>query len=77
MLENKTDTEFVIPSENYRFIIAGVVLVVIGFVLMSGGKAESIHEFHYDEIFSSTRITVAPLTCLLGYAIVMFGILKK
>ena len=77
MSKNSTETQFAIPSNNYRFIIAGVVLLVLGFVLMSGGKADTIHEFHYDEIFSSTRITIAPLTCLLGYAVVMFGILKK
>ncbi len=76
-MENQKDLGFALPSENYKFIAIGVAIVILGFVLMSGGAAESVHEFHYDEIFSSTRIVIAPLTCLLGYAVVMFAILKK
>ena len=55
---------------------AGVVLVVIGFILMAGGKADSPDVFS-EEIFSQTKITVAPITVLLGYAVMGFGILKK
>ncbi len=77
MSDHSSEIQFAIAPKNYKFIIAGVAILILGFVLMSGGAAESVHEFHYDEIFSTTRITVAPLTCLVGYALVMVGILKK
>lgn len=64
-------------AKNYYVIGAGVVLLVIGFILMSGGKSPSPEEFHYDQIFSPVRITVAPIVCLIGYVIVGIGIMKK
>ncbi len=44
---------------------------------MAGGGSESLDEFNYDEIFSPVRITVAPLTILLGLGVVLFGIMKR
>jgi len=77
MSQKNTEMGFAIPSKNYRYIAIGFAIVILGFVLMSGGAAESLDEFHYEEIFSTRRMTVAPLTCLVGYALVMVGILKK
>lgn len=70
-------SSFALPMSNYKFIVAGVVLLILGFILMSGGAADSPDEFHYDEIFAFRRITLAPLVCLLGYTTVMVGIFKK
>lgn len=68
---------FPLGKENYKFMIIGMVLIIIGFFLMAGGGAESLEEFNYDEIFSERRITVAPLTILLGLGVVLYGIMKK
>ena len=76
MAEDNKDT-FPLGKENYKFMIGGMVLIVIGFFLMAGGGAESLDEWNYDEIFSERRITVAPLTILLGLGVVLFGIIKK
>lgn len=63
-------------KKNFQIMGAGVALVILGFILMSGGKSESPDVFS-EEIFSSTRLTVAPITVLIGYILVGVGILKK
>jgi hypothetical protein len=67
---------FALEKENYKYLIAGVVLVILGFVLMSGGGSDDPSKFN-PEIFSARRITVAPITILIGYIVVMVGIMKK
>jgi|TARA_B100000795_G_C22806499_1_gene445251 uncharacterized membrane protein len=70
-------TNFVFGKKNYTAIIIGFVIVLIGFVMMSGGKAESPDEFNPDEIFSARRITYAPITVLVGFTIIGVGIMLK
>ena len=69
--------KFVFGMENYRLIIGGFVLSLIGFFLMMGGGSEDATKFDAEELFSTTRITIAPILVLIGYIIVIFGIMKK
>lgn len=66
-----------LPKENYLYIIAGVVVVLIGFFLMSGGGADDPMVFEKEELFSERRITVAPFLVMVGYVVVLYGILKR
>lgn len=59
------------------WMIGGVVLILIGFMLMSGGKSADPHQFNYDEIYSFRRITLAPIVILLGFAVEVYAIMKK
>jgi len=68
---------FLFDKSNYILMLAGVVLVMIGFMLMSGGKSEDPTQFKYDEIYSTTRITIAPLMILIGFAVEIYAIMKK
>lgn len=68
---------FLFDKSNYILMLAGVILVVIGFMLMSGGKSEDPTQFKYDEIYSTTRITIAPLMILIGFAVEIYAIMKK
>lgn len=68
--------EFLFKKENYMIILAGVVVLIVGYFLMSGGSQKP-NEFNTDEIYSFRRITLAPIVVIIGYVIVMFGILKK
>jgi hypothetical protein len=61
---------------NYLLFAAGTVLVIVGFILMAGGKQTDPDVFN-PEVFSFTRITLAPIVVLSGMAVVMFGIFKK
>ena len=67
----------VLKKKNYMFIISGCIEAILGFVLMSGGGSEDPNVFNEEELFSFRRITLAPFMVLLGYGIVLFGIMKK
>ncbi len=75
-MSNEKKEGFAFGKENYMFLIGGVVLVIIGFMLMSGGGSEDPTKFN-PEIFSTRRITVAPILILIGYIVVLWGIMKR
>jgi drug/metabolite transporter (DMT)-like permease len=68
---------FAFGKENYRILIIGVVIVVIGYLLMIGGGSDDPNQFHADEIFSTRRVTIAPIVILAGFVVVLYGIMKK
>ena len=72
-----TNETFVFGTKNYVAIAAGFFLVLLGFILMSGGKSDDPNVFNGEEVFSSTRITFAPFTVLLGFIVVGIGIMLK
>ena len=67
---------FGIAKENYKFFLAGVVLIVLGYLLMMGGGSDDPNVFN-PEIFSFRRITLAPLVCLAGFATIMVAIMRR
>ena len=68
---------FAFGKENYRILIIGVVIVVIGYLLMIGGGSDDPTKFDASEIFSFRRITLSPIVILTGFVVVLFGIMKK
>jgi hypothetical protein len=70
-------TGFAFGKENYIILIIGVVVVTIGYLLMIGGGSDDPNQFHADEIFSFRRITLSPIVILLGFVVVLYGIMKK
>jgi hypothetical protein len=77
MAKEVKKTGFAFGRENYRILIIGVVVVVIGYLLMIGGGTDNPNEFNADEIFSFRRITLSPIVILAGFVTVLFGIMKK
>lgn len=67
---------FVFEKENYYLLLGGLVLIVLGFILMIGGGADSPNEFSY-EIFNFQRMTLAPILILAGYAVEVYAIMRK
>ncbi len=70
----KADLPF--TKKNYILLIIGVVLIAIGFILMTGGGAENPEVFNPD-IFSFRRITLAPIMILAGFVVEIFAIMIK
>ncbi|MEZ4757360.1 MAG: DUF3098 domain-containing protein [Flavobacteriales bacterium] len=62
---------------NYKLLLIGLAVVVVGFLLMAGGGNGDPNAFDADAIFSPRRITVAPIVTLVGYLFVVYAILKK
>jgi|GEM_PF-154466 len=68
---------FLFDRSNYMWILIGFACILLGFILMIGGKSADPHQFHYDEIYSFRRITLAPLLILAGFAIEAYAIMKR
>ncbi len=75
-IKDKNDEQMPLAMRNYALLLVGAVVIVIGFVLMSGGGAATPEEFHY-EIFSWRRITLAPIVIVAGFAFEIYAILKR
>lgn len=63
-------------KENYLLLVVGFTIVIIGFLLMIGGKANSPDVFN-PEVFSTRRIVVAPMVALFGFCFIIYAIVKK
>ena len=64
-------------KENYLWMIAGAVVMAIGWFLMAGGKSDNPAVFDDKEVYSTTRVTIAPILILIGLGIEIFAIFKK
>jgi F0F1-type ATP synthase assembly protein I len=65
--DSNKQTQFVFGKSNYRLLIISIVVVCLGFFLMSGTT----------DIYNATKTILAPIVVLLGFTIGFFAILKK
>ncbi|MDR1346660.1 MAG: DUF3098 domain-containing protein [Bacteroidales bacterium] len=59
---------------NYILMVAGVVILAIGYICLSGGGSEDPAVFS-EKIFAPRRLTVAPILMLLGLLIEIVAIM--
>jgi uncharacterized membrane protein len=64
-------------KENYIWMLAGLIILAIGFFLMAGGKSADPKVFDPNEVYNTTRITVAPILIVIGFIIEIIAIMKK
>lgn len=70
-------TTSVFAKDNYKIMIAGLVIVVIGFLLMTGGYSDDPNKFKPEEVYSFRRITLAPIVIILGLIVEIYAIMRK
>ena len=75
-IEDSNDKKMPLTMRNYVLMAIGFVVIVLGFILMSGGTVATPEEFSYD-IFSWRRITLAPILVVAGFAFEIYAILKR
>jgi hypothetical protein len=63
--------------ENYIWILAGIAIIALGLILMAGGKSSDPNVFDPKEVYSTTRITIAPILILIGLGLGVFAIFRK
>ncbi len=68
--------DFAFGKNNFIWIGISVLLIIIGFTLMSGGASKDGVSFN-PEIFSKQRIVIAPIITMAGFLLMVFGILKR
>lgn len=72
---NKSNAMF--GKENFMWMLGGSVIIALGFILMSGGSSDDPNIFNAKEVYSTTRITIAPILILLGLVIEVLAIFRK
>ena len=66
---------FAFDKVNFILLAVGMVIVVIGFLLMTGpGSSDTVYE---PDIFSVRRTKVAPIVCLFGFVSMIYAVMRK
>ena len=61
---------------NLLWMLGGIALMILGFVLMAGGRSDDPNIFDPNEVYSTTRITIAPIVILAGLVVLIFAIFR-
>jgi hypothetical protein len=72
--KKEKDVQLTFNKKNYIIMVAGLILMGLGYILMIGGGSPDPNVFS-EEIFSFRRITLAPILILLGIVVEIFAIL--
>ena len=67
---------FALRKENLKLILIGLAIVIIGFLLMTGGKSPD-PKIYNPEVYSFRRIQLAPMVVLFGFLFVIYAIMKR
>ncbi|MDO9255806.1 MAG: DUF3098 domain-containing protein [Bacteroidales bacterium] len=67
---------FAFGKENYILMIIGVGLIILGFILMTGGGSKDPNVFN-EEMFDFRRLTLSPILVLIGFGFGIVAIMKK
>lgn len=76
MKNNEQKPDFLFDAINYKFLLIGIGVIALGFIIMSGGGSDNPKVFNED-IFSFRRIRLAPTVVLIGFGITIYSIFKK
>ena len=67
---------FAFGKENYILMLVGVGLIILGFILMTGGGSKDPNVFN-EEMFDFRRLTLSPILILIGFGIEIVAIMKR
>jgi hypothetical protein len=73
----ETNKNTLFGKDNLLWMLIGAIVIILGFFLMAGGKSDDPNVFNEAEVYSTTRITVAPLLIVAGLIIEVYAIMKK
>lgn len=74
---SKDSSGTMFSRENYLWMLAGAAIIAIGLLLMAGGKSDDPNVFNEKEVYSTTRITIAPILIILGLIVEIFAVFRK
>ena len=77
MNQQKNSLPTLFTKSNYTLMLIGGIVIAVGFYLLSGGKSTDPAVFDTKEVYSTTRITIAPIVIILGFVIEIYAIFKK
>jgi len=76
MKELKSKEEFLFGKKNYKWMLIGLAVICLGFILMAGGGSDNPEVFN-QAMYDFRRIRLAPTLVLIGFAIEVYAILAN
>lgn len=79
----KEKNTFYFGKENYKLMLIGIGIIILGFLLMMGHDANTKPDgtfspnYWNDDVFSIRRIRIAPLFVVVGFVVEIYAILKR
>lgn len=73
-MKKNNNTQFLFGKKNYTFMLIGLAVIALGFILMVGGGSDNPEVFNPD-IYNFRRIRLAPTLVLIGLGIEVYAIL--
>ncbi|MBQ9254169.1 MAG: DUF3098 domain-containing protein [Bacteroidales bacterium] len=74
--EKKPEFSFAFTKENYMYMIIGVVVLALGYILLLGGGSDNPDTFN-SALFNTRRLIISPILIVLGLVIEVYAIMKK
>ena len=68
--------QFLFSKKRYQILLFSIVIIGLGFLLMSGGGSNNPDVFN-NEIYIFRRIRLAPLVVISGFIMCIISILYK
>lgn len=67
----------IFEKDNLIWMLIGIIVIALGAILMAGGKSTDPNVFDENSVYSTRRITLAPLMIMAGLLIEVYAIMKK
>lgn len=74
--ENGNRFQFAFGRINYILMIAGLVVLALGYILLSGGGSDDPNTFN-PAMFDTRRLVVAPILIVVGFVVEILAIMYK
>lgn len=74
--QSPIENDFVFTKKNYLFMLIGIGVIALGFILMIGGGSDDPNIFN-PALYNFQRIRLAPTLVLIGFGIEVYAILRK
>jgi len=73
-MENE-NTKMPITSRGLKLLLAGLIVMVSGYILMAGGGSDNPEVFNFD-MFDFRRLVAAPVVIIAGIIVEVVAIMK-
>jgi hypothetical protein len=73
----ETNKNKIFEKDNLIWMLIGIIVIAIGAIMMAGGKSTDPNVFDESSVYSTRRITIAPLMIMAGLLIEVYAIMKK
>ncbi len=74
--QEENDARMPLSKKNYMFMLIGLAVIIVGFLLMAGGGSDDPSVFN-QSMFNFRRITLAPIVVIGGFAFEIYAIMKR